>query len=858
MRNTIHLFLALIVCTFLACADKHKTSEMNKDKHRMEEKLYPFDDYFEKKNFPETTFDYKTYFDVLKEVSKESGEQKSVGEWMTQGPGNIGARINTIAVNPKSPDEIYLGFSTGGLFKTTDGGESWESIFEENLFLSVSAIQIDPNDDNIVYIGTGDHNITGYPFIGDGVYKSMDRGTTWEAMGLEEESIISRIGMSASNSQVVYAAAMGIPFERNSKRGLYKSIDAGTSWQQVLYVNDSTGIIDLIVDPVDENIVYAASWTRIRNNLESTITSDDAHIYKTIDGGENWTMLEGGLPMENVTRIGLSLSGQDRNTLFASYSGPNGRDSCNTGGNDLTGIYKTTDGGSTWEDILGPDDTDGLPCRVQGGFAWYFGQVRVNPSDDNDIFLLGVDIYRTTDGGATWEIAAPPWFVYDVHADKHDLVFIEDEAILATDGGAYHTSEAEQIWRDIENIPTTQFYRVAYNPHRPDLYYGGAQDNGSTGGNAAMINEWERIFGGDGFQMAFHPENPEIFYVETQRGNISVTVDGGYNFSSVSFAMEGSKAWDMPYFISQHNSDIILSGSDRVYEIYVDPYGYDVITTQLSEPLTDPDIEGLTYSISTVEQSPINSDILYAGTQDGWVWSTTDYGQNWEKVIDGLPRRYVSNIKASTVEENRVYCSITGYKYNDFIPHVYMSEDNGANWVSISGDLPNLSVNDLYVLQEGGDEVIFAGTDGGIYFSADMGLSWKRLGDNMPAVPTYDMAYNIANNEIVAGTFGRGIMSFDLEQVILGMTSSSQDISLTDDFSIYPTITDGRVNIAYSGQSLLNKFSYEVFTSDGKQLVSSVKIVSALTDIDVSDFSGLLFIKVSDNKDAFVAKVIVH
>ncbi len=858
MKNTIHLFFSIIFFSFLACTNNMEQLEPSPDEIRMEEKLYPFDDYFEKKNFPETTFDHLAYFDALKKVSRETDVQKSVGEWITQGPGNIGARINTIAVNPKNTDEMYLGFSTGGLFRTSDGGENWESIFEENLFYAISAIQIDPNDENIIYIGTGDHNISGYPFTGDGVYKSIDKGTTWQAMGLAEESIISRLAISQSNSQVIYAAAMGIPFERNDKRGLYKSIDGGENWEKVLFVNESTGIIDLIIDPTDDNIVYAASWTRIRSNLESIITSDDAHIYKTTDGGVTWTRLEGGLPSENVTRIGLSMSGQDNNILFASYSGPDGRDSCSTGGDDLTGIYKTENGGDTWKDILGPDDSDGLPCRVQGGFAWYFGQVRVNPNNDDDIFVLGVDMYRTLDGGQTWNIAAPPWWQYDVHADKHDLVFVEDKAILATDGGAYRASETEQDWIDIENIPTTQFYRVAYNPHNPDLYYGGAQDNGSTGGNAETINEWERIFGGDGFQMAFNPDNPDIYYVETQRGNISATFDGGNSYSSVSFGIEGNKAWDMPYFISEQNTDIIITGSDRVYEVYVDPLGYDVITTQLSERLTDPDLNGLTYSISTVEQSPLNSDILYAGTQDGWVWSTTDYGANWEKVDNGLPRRYISNIKASQVSENRVYCSITGYKYNDFIPHVYMSEDNGTNWVSINGDLPELSVNDLYILREGGDEVIFAGTDGGIYYTTDMGQSWQRLGLNMPAVPTYDMDYNVAKNELVAGTYGRGILSFDLDQVGLGMTSSTNDIALSKQVRIYPTVTEGQLTIERTNLDKLDELNYSVIAGDGRLITKGGKLSSALTKLDLSNYSGLVFIRISSKQGAYMEKIIVQ
>ncbi|MCB0642764.1 MAG: hypothetical protein KDC44_14045, partial [Phaeodactylibacter sp.] len=405
---------------------------------------------------------------------------------------------------------------------------------------------------------TGDPNISGYPAIGDGLYKSEDGGATWMHLGLTETRIISKIVIDPSNTQNLYVGTMGLPFEPGPDRGLYKSTDGGANWQEVLTISDQAGIIDLLINPQDPNVLYAAGWDRIRNNFYSLVSGPGAKIYKSVDAGLNWTPLAGGLPQDEQGRIGLAMSAQNPDVLFAEYVDP---------GSNLFGIFKSEDAGATWNEF----PTNGLDMGLLGGFGWYFGRIEVNPNNHDDVFLLGVELWRTQDGGQNWDLANPPWWMYEVHADKHDIAFGPQgsayDFLLATDGGLY-ANVGDEDFIDIENIPACDFYRVAHNPHQPDQYYGGMQDNGSSGGNAAMMNDWPRIFGGDGFQMAFHPDNPDVFYVETQNGSIRVTGDNGDSYNSLSNLMysDDRKNWDTPYQISAHDPKVLYIGTYRAYK----------------------------------------------------------------------------------------------------------------------------------------------------------------------------------------------------------------------------------------------------------------------------------------------------
>lgn len=723
--------------------------------------LRPAEWFFALREWPDFTPDVKTYSDALKEarlsVQSRDGNPGFSAAWQLEGPANIGARVNTIAVSPFNPDLILIGYSHGGIWKTDDGGQNWRPVFDGNSFLAIADITFDPSHGNVVFAGTGDPNISGYPFIGDGVWMSSDYGDTWTHLGLENQGIISEIIVDPNAPNRLFAGAMGLPFVRNNNRGFYSGTPFGGNWQQKLFISDQTGIIDILLAPGNPNVLYAAAWDRIRNNQESVVSGENARIWKSVDGGNTWNKLAGGLPEGEFSRIGLAMDPANQNHLFASY--------VNTS-LEFAGLFESFDAGQTWNE----NPCQGLDFGFQSNFAWYFGKIRINPFNPLDIWMLGVQSYRSLDGGETWQLAAG--FGQGVHADHHDLAFLgAQHYLLATDGGLYRSADNAENWERAENIPTTQFYRVAVNPHQPDLYYGGAQDNGTSVGNAALLNSWLPVFGGDGFQAVFHPQDPNIFYYEFQNGSIYGTTNGG-NFDQATNGIEGSdrRHWDMQYAISQHDANVMYTGTYRIYR----GNGHLPEWTPISDDLTDGIIFGSRYhTITTLHESPLDPDLLLVGTTDANVWRGNPNTQDWTNISAGLPDRYVSSVKASPANPDRIFVSQTGYKSNDFAPRIHRSDDLGVSWTSVSGDLPNLAVNDLVILPGHQDTVIFAATDGGVYGTTNGGLHWERLGTGIPLVPVYDLEFNPAQQTLVAGTFARSIHTFSLDSLQLGQNSST-------------------------------------------------------------------------------------
>ena len=726
--------------------------------------LRPAEWFFALREWPDFHTDVHAYTGALAAARQSHLAAKSRDDnkgfsapWKLEGPANIGARINTIAVHPQDPNIIYIGYSHGGVWKTENGGLSWKSVFDDQDFLAIGHIAFDPGHPSVVYVGTGDPNISGYPFIGDGVWRSVDGGETWEHLGLENQRIVSKIIVHPMLPARIFVATMGLPFERNTERGFYKSSNLGVSWQQKLFISNEAGIIDLVMSPTDPNTLYAAAWDRIRNNQESLVSGENARIWKSTDGGENWTKLGGGLPEDVYSRIGLAIDPSNPNHLFASY--------VNT---DLvfSGLFETFDGGETWNE----NPCQGLNFDFQSNFAWYFGQVRINPYNASDVWLLGVQSWRSKDGGETWQLAAG--FDQGVHADHHDLVFLGPQScLLATDGGLYRSTDNAISWQKIENIPTTQFYRVAYNPHQPEFYYGGAQDNGTSVGNADLLENWVRVFGGDGFQAVFHPTDPNIFYYEFQNGSIFGTTDGG-NFAPATEGIDENdrRHWDMQYAISHHNEDVMYTGTYRIYQ----SFGHLPIWTPISQDLTDGIVFGSRYhTITTLNESPIDPDLLYVGTTDANVWRGRPANQDWVNITAGLPERYVSSVKASPTDPNRVFVSHTGYKSNDFTPRIHRSDNQGASWIPITGDLPNLAVNDLVILPDHQDSVLFAATDGGVYGTTNGGQHWERLGTGIPIIPVYSLGINPSQRTLIAGTYARSLLSFPLDSLKMDENSNT-------------------------------------------------------------------------------------
>ncbi|MFT7587879.1 MAG: photosystem II stability/assembly factor-like uncharacterized protein, partial [Limisphaerales bacterium] len=556
--SCLNLIFVLTILILSSCQQtEEQVVKTQSGTEKLADKAIPSDEFFVQRSWPDGQFSIDAYARGLEQARQDkisiqfaSMAKGGGAAWLQEGPTNVQGRINTIAVDPTDTDVMYIGAATGGVFKTTDGGANWLPIFDDQAFLAIGDIEIDPNDNNTIYVGTGDPNLTGFPFVGDGVWKSTDAGATWTNMGLINQRVITRILVHPLNSNLIYAGAMGLPFEPNSDRGLYKSIDGGLNWNQILYLSDSAGIIDFVIDPTDPDRVWAAGWNRIRNNFESIIRGDEARIYRTTDGGANWTTLGGGLPTGELTRIGLSQHPTDPNTIVAQYISPVDF--------STLGIYKTVDGGNNWSEIPSTD------VGSLGNFGWYFGKIRINPFDASRMYVCGVRMWYSDDEGINWNERFS-----GSHSDKHDLVFLSaNTLIMATDGGMYKSTNNGNSWTVLGNIPNTQFYHITVNPHISGDYWGGAQDNGTNRGGISAPGSWDHMFGGDGFHVAFQTNDPDVVYAETQNGNIVKSFDGGYSFFSGSDGLDGldRRNWDMPFIISPHDPERVYAGTYRMYE----------------------------------------------------------------------------------------------------------------------------------------------------------------------------------------------------------------------------------------------------------------------------------------------------
>lgn len=711
-------------------------------------KMAPSDNLWLQRSWPDFKPDIRIMNELHERLGMMAGTRSNDTPWRLDGPTNIGGRINVVTLHPDNEEIIFVGNSSGGVFKSSDGGQNWNPIADDLESLAIADIVFAPSNSEIMYVGTGDPNISGTPHPGKGVYKSTDGGESWVNIGLQEGSIVSKIAVHPTDPDIVYVGMMGLPFERNNDRGLYKTIDGGATWQQVLFLSDEAGITDLRMNPENPDILYAAGWNRIRNNQESLVTGDFARVFKSTDGGANWEMLTGGLPQTPQSRIGLEMSTSNPDRLWAIVVSELF---------EVEGLYRTDDGGENWSNIISnPIDLEG----ILGGFGWYFGKVRVNPLDENEVSILGVDMWTTFDNGQSWEMTVPPWYFYEVHADKHDMVYAPSGAILlATDGGLYRTDNHFASWVDIDNIPNTQFYKVAIDPFQNQVYTGGAQDNGTTTGSYNALNDWIRDYGGDGFQCIYDPFDSELQYMETQYGNIVYSLDGFVDQFTFGIDEADRRNWSMPYEMSPFNNAEFITGTYRMYHMSDAPFG---IWEPISFDLTDGNIFGETFhTISAVAIDKYAGEMFYAGTTDGNVWRG-NAGGFWVNITGSLPDRYVTSLNTSWENPQHVWVTHSGYKDNDNTAHLHLSTNGGTTWEDITGDLPEQPINHLEVLN---DTILFIATDFGVYNTVDGGDHWIRMGNNMPQIPVFDLEVDTAYHRLVAGTFARGIWSFPTDSL---------------------------------------------------------------------------------------------
>lgn len=672
------------------------------------------------------------------EATGEEGRGRDV--WEEAGPVNIGGRITAIAVHPAVLQRLFIGAADGGVFRSTDGGASWQPVFDAVGSLSIGALTVDPSNPEIVYCGTGEANASGDSFAGLGLFRSTDAGDTWMPAGLASSRHINRIVVDPANPNRVYVAVMGGLFSKGPDRGLYRSTDAGASWERKLFVSDSTGVIDVVLDPTNPTRIYAATWERLRSPKHRRVGGVTCGVYRSTDGGDNWSLLGGGLPAPSSTvgRIGLALAASQPQTLYAIYADKDGY---------FAGLYKTTNGGDAWART-----SDGGISDLYSSYGWYFGNVRVDPTNPNRVFALGLDVYRSTTGGGGWSYVSN-----GVHVDQHDLWIDPTQSnhlVSGGDGGLYLSSNGGSSWTHIETLPISQFYAGAVDHSNPLRLYGGTQDNGTVRTWTGAPDDWEMIYGGDGFYCLVDPRNSNVIFAEYQYGNLAKSTSGGSSFFSCLTGVNSSdrRNWSTPVVMDPSNPDRMYYGTYRLYRSTNGASSWSSISSDLTGGTGDATLVYAT--LTTIAVAPSNGQVIYVGTDDARVWRTTNGGGAWQNLSLGLPQRWVTRVAVDPTNADIAYVAHSGYRNDSPLAHLHRTTDGGASWTPISSELPEAPVN-AFALDPENPSILYAGTDVGVYVSPDAGQNWSELAAGLPITVIDDLVLHAPTRMLVAFTHGR-------------------------------------------------------------------------------------------------------
>jgi len=711
---------------------------------------------------------------------------------------SIGGRCTDVDVPQGSLYTIYVASASGGLWKTDNAGVTWEPLTDDFPTLSFGDIAISESNSQIIYAGTGEANIFRASIAGTGIWKSTDGGKTWQHMGLTDTNTIGRIRIHPSNPDIVYVAASGHEWTYNQERGVYKTVDGGKSWQKVLYLNEKTGAIDLVMDPKNPDVLIASMWNRIRQRWSDPVPEDGDGLYKTTDGGKTWKPLIKGLPDTKYTgRVGLDLCLSKPNVVYAYVDNhtptrtpdPGERDSYGRIRTypDIAGaeVYRSDDQGETWVKV---SPSDRLFERFGGTYGWVFGQIRVDPSHENTVYLMGLGLYKSTDGGKSWN----QLYYENLHVDHHGLWICPDNPnylINVNDGGANVSYDGGKTWRDFhKQIPVTQFYNVAIDNQQPFTVYGSVQDSGTHRGLGVAPQKatgqetrrprrrqevrWETAPGGEGTHVAIDPSDPNVIYSSSYYGRVmrSEYKNGTWISKDVypkpaEGEPEHRGQWLAPTIISPHNPYIIYHGFQYVFRSTNRGDSWERISPDLTA--YDPQKQGrLPYAIpfaalTALSESPLKFGLIYAGSDDGRVHVSRDGGATWTEITAGLPyNKHVWSLVASKYDSGTVYITLIGRHDDDFAPYVFKSTDFGKTWKDISGNLPGGPTN---VIREDPfkKDVLYVGTDCGVYVTTNGGQSWDYLGSGLPNVPVWDIQIQARDRMMVIATYGRGIWVID-------------------------------------------------------------------------------------------------
>ena len=742
-------------------------------------------------NRPSTGADRQKAFQQQKALAGKS-PYKSI-QWRNVGPDNISGRVSEVLGVPGNKNIIWASFASGGFWKTEDAGKSWKPLFDNEGTLSVGSFDVSKSNPNIIYLGSGEANIFRASLPGMGVYKSEDGGKSWKHIGLENTSTISRVIIHPSNPNHVYVAASGNEWSNSKERGLYETTDGGKSWKRLIN-DDPNGVIDLVMHPTDPKTMYASTWNRIRLRWSDPTPQDGDFIWKTTDGGKTWNKLTNGLPQTKFTgRVGIALSRSNPNILYVYVDNHTPKREPKAGELDPYGrpiqvipfgvqVWRSDDAGQNFAKVSTEDDK---LERFAGTYGWVFGQIRVDPTNPEVVYIMGVPIAKSTDGGKTFNMMRPERGSERNHGDHHALWIDHTDPnylINGNDGGVVVSYDGgKNLNNFFDVIPTTQFYNITYDMNTPYNVIGSVQDEGSFmasvkntfGSKDPSIQQWRDAPGGEGTIHAVDPSNPSLVYSSTFYGRL--TRSTVFKDSIASKNIFPKKADDEEVHRGEWLAYTLLSPHDNK-TLY---HGFQYLFKSTDQGETWKRISGdLTYNdvsrmgrtpyainhqaITAIDESPITKGVLYVGTDDGRVWVTLNDGGAWTEITKGLPERvHVSRLVASKYDAGTVYITMSDRREDNIKPYLFRSTDHGKTWTALTTDLPASPVN---VVREDprNANILYCGTDLGVYVSKDKGKSWQSIQGNLPAtVSVNDLFVHPRDYNLVIGTYGRGVWVLD-------------------------------------------------------------------------------------------------
>ncbi len=715
------------------------------------------------------------------------------------GPAVMSGRIADIAIDQHNPSTWFVAVGSGGVWKTTNSGNTWKPIFDDKPSFSIGCVTIDPSNSATIWVGTGENVGGRHVGFGDGIYKSNDGGNSFTKMGLDKSEHISKIVVHPKNSDVIWVASQGPLWSKGGERGIYKSVDGGKTWKQTLGDKEWIGATDIVINPENPQILYAATWQRHRTIAAYMGGGPGTAIYKSKDGGDTWEKLTNGLPTSNMGKIGLAISPQKPDVVYAAIELER-----RTGG-----VFRSSNGGANWTK---------MSDAVSGATGpHYYQELYASPHQFDHLYLMDMRIQVSSDGGKTFTRLKEE----HKHSDNHAIAFIKDRPdylLIGTDGGLYESFDNAENWKFFANLPITQFYDIAIDDSEPFYnIYGGTQDNSTQGGPSQTDkiqgihnSDWKVVLDWDGQQPAVEPGNPNIIYAQRQEGTlarIDMVTGEVTDIQPSPAAGETFERynWDAPILVSNHNPTTIYFASQRLWKSEDRGDTWTAISSDLTKNQNRMNlpIMGSTQgfdnawdmlamsnfnTITMIDESPLNRDLIYVGTDDGLIQITEDGGKTWRKMeassLPGCPASaYINEIKADLFDVNTAYITLDNYKTGDYNPYIYKTNDKGKTWKSMKGNFPERNFIWRLVQDHINPKLIFAASEFGMYVTLDGGEKWMKLNGGMPMIACRDIKIHKKEDDLVVATFGRGIYILDDISPLRNMDKNA----LAKDFKLFDT-----------------------------------------------------------------------